>query len=140
MENILSSKTKVGTAAKVTGGSIVLMAVVAMVTVGLFHEALFPQIINEDVVLKHLEGSALMAAIIGWLVICVLDFIVSWGVYVILKDKNRTMAALASGLRFIYTGFLFAATTRLISLFLEVNSSSITVMDMTQRISIQYRR
>lgn len=50
MENIISSKVKVGNVARVTGVSIVLMAVVAMVTVGMFHEALFPQSVNESVV------------------------------------------------------------------------------------------
>lgn len=70
MENIISSKMKVGNAAKVTGASIVLMAIVAMITVGMFHEALFPQNINDGVVLKHVEGSLLLAAMIGWSVIC----------------------------------------------------------------------
>lgn len=134
MENIISSKVKIGNVARVTGGSIVLMAVVAMVTVGMFHEALFPQSVNESVVLKHIESNSLLFAVIGWSVICVLDFIVSWGVYVILKDKNKNLAILSSALRFIYTGFLCVATSRMIMLFMELRSGDLSVMDMLQRI------
>lgn len=134
MENIISSKMKVGNAAKVTGASIVLMAIVAMITVGMFHEALFPQSINDGVVLKHMEGGSLLAAVIGWSVICVLDFIVSWGVYVILKDEHKTLAVLSSALRFIYTGFLCIATSKIVQLFLEVRRGDLSVMDLSQRI------
>lgn len=44
------------------------------------------------------------------------------------------MAILSSALRFIYTGFLCVATSRIIMLFMELRSGDLSVMDMLQRI------
>ena len=132
MEGRRSNKSRIGNVARLTGTSIVLMAVVAMVTFGFFHEALFPQIVTEDVVLKHTEGSTLLMTILGWGIICVLDFIVTWGVYVILKDKNRTMALIASGLRLIYTLFLCVATSRLVVLLSEIKKETLSTTNMAE--------
>ena len=134
MDRNKSNKMKIGTVARVTGGSLVLMAIVAMITVGFFHEALFPQIVNDDVVLRHMESNALLAAAIGWSIICILDFIVTWGVYVILKDKNKTLAALASGLRLIYTLFLGVAVSKLFIHLFEINKRTMSLVDMAQLI------
>jgi hypothetical protein len=130
MESKLSNNSKIGNIARLTGGSIVLMAVVAMVTVGFFHETLFPQIVTEEVVQKHTGSGALLVAIIGWGIICVLDFIVSWGVYVLLKDKNRTMALISGGLRLVYTLFLCVAISKLVILLGEANKETMSMTDM----------
>ena len=132
MEIRTLNKPRTGKVARLTGASIVLMAVVAMVTFGFFHEALFPQIVTEDVVLRHTDSNALLVTTIGWVIICVLDFIVTWGVYVILKDKNRTMALIASGLRLVYTLFLCVATSRLVVLLSEIKKETLSITSMAE--------
>lgn len=126
MEGNLSKNIKVGSVARLTGGSIVLMAVVAMITFGVFQEKLFTQ----------LESSALLPTIIGWVIICVLDFIVSWGVYVILKDKNRTVAIISGGLRLVYTLFLCVAISKLFILLSNVNKETMSMMNMAELIEL----
>ncbi len=132
MESKLLNNSKIGNIARLTGGSIVLMAVVAMVTVGLFHETLFPQIVTEEVVQRHTGSNALLVAIVGWGIICVLDFIVSWGVYVILKNKNSMMALISGGLRLVYTLFLCVAISKLVVLFSEINKETMSLTNMAE--------
>lgn len=132
MEGKLLNSSKIGNIARLTGGSIVLMAVVAMVTFGFFHETLFPQIVTEEVVQRHTGSSALLMTIAGWVIICVLDFIVSWGVYVLLKDKNRTMALISGGLRLVYTLFLCVAISKLFILLSEINKKTMSMTNMAE--------
>lgn len=132
MENKLSNNSKIGNIARLTGGSIALMAVVSMVTVGFFHETLFPQIVTEEVVQRHTGSSALLVTIVGWVIICMLDFIVSWGVYVLIKDKNRTMALVSGGLRLVYTLFLCAAISKLVVLLSEINKETMSMTNMAE--------
>lgn len=132
MEGKLLNSSKIGNIARLTGGSIVLMAVVAMVTFGFFHETLFPQIVTEEVVQRHIGSSALLMTIAGWVIICVLDFIVSWGVYVLLKDKNRNMALISGGLRLVYTLFLCVAISKLFILLSEINKKTMSMTNMAE--------
>ncbi len=132
MEGKLLNNGKIGNIARLTGGSIVLMAVVAMVTVGFFHETLFPRIVTEEVVQRHTGSSALLVAIVGWIIICVLDFIVSWGVYGLLKDKNKAMALISGGLRLVYTLFLCVAISKLVVLLIEINKETMSMTNMAE--------
>jgi hypothetical protein len=141
MENNLRSKTKAGFVARLTGGSIVLMAVLAMVTFGMLHEALFPLSVTEEVALDHMHSHKLLLTIVGWTLICVLDFVVSWGVYELLKGKNRRMAILSGGLRLVYTVFLCLATSRLVVLFNVIKNETllqVDVVEMIERIGLEF--
>ncbi len=126
MENKTSHTSRTGKAARLTGGAIVLMAIVSMITVGVFHASLFPEIITENVVLKHTESSAMLLTILGWSLIALLDFIVSWGVYVILNKSNRTMALISATLRLIYTLILCASISRLVVLLNAINGKTLS--------------
>ena len=59
--------------------------------------------------------------IVSWLVIVVLDIIISIGLYVIYKDQLKILAILSSVLRILYTIILGIAVTQLI-LFLIYNN------------------
>lgn len=116
MEIKISQKPRTGKIARITGGSIVLMAILSMITVGVFHETLFPQIVTEDVVIRHTESSDLLLTILGWGFIALLDFIVSWGVYVLLRHSVKTISLISATLRLIYTLILALAISRLVIL------------------------
>ena len=134
MENKTLKNPKSEKIARFTGGAIVLMAIISMITVGVFHASLFPEIITENVVLKHTESSALLFTILGWSLIALLDFIVSWGVYVILKKSNRMMALISATLRLIYALILCASISKLVVLLNTINGETLSQTHLTDLI------
>ena len=103
--------------AKLTGGSLFGMAVVGGVAYGYAHSTLFvPGDAESTTQMLEAHPTLLGFAIGAWLVVALLDLIVTAGVYVIYEGANRYLAAAAALLRFIYTCALLAAVAQLISL------------------------
>ncbi len=98
-----------------TGYSIVLMALVAGFAYGFVHAAIYAaddsglasELLQENIVI-YKYGVA------SWVLISILDIIVSIGLYVIYKGVQKKLAILTSALRVVYTLFLGIATAQLI--------------------------
>lgn len=93
--------------AKLTGFSLLLMAVVAAFSFGFVLSGIYEA---GDVVKtsQNIESKASLYTLgnIGWVLILILDLIVSFGLYQIFKSKNNRLAAIAASLRIIYSAML----------------------------------
>ena len=105
-----------------TGYSIVLMALVAGFVYGFVHSTIYQAGDSELTAGLLLENITLYKwGIVSWLVIVVLDVVVSIGLYIIYKDQLKKLATLSSVLRILYTIILGIVVAQLI-LFLIHNS------------------
>lgn len=97
---------------QLTGYSIIIMAVTAIVVMGMVFNHLLNEVsdANEAIVDKTL----FTIGVGGWLVILLTDLIVSWGVYKVYYTKNKTKAILAGMMRLIYSVCLAVAVINLI--------------------------
>ncbi len=98
-----------------TGYSIVLMALVAGFTYGFVHATIY-MVGDSDLTAKLLQENIAMYkfGIASWILVIVLDMIVSIGLYAIYKGMQKRLAILTSALRAFYTLFLGIATVQLI--------------------------
>ncbi len=97
-----------------TGFSLVLMAVIAGMTMGLVFNDLFTTDVNElKIALNGIE-STYYWGILGWILILVLDLLVSWGVYRLYREKNKSKAVLTGTLRLVYSVILGIAIFQLV--------------------------
>jgi len=97
-----------------TGSSIIVMAIAAGFAYGFVYANIY-RVGDSDLTAKLLHENITLFkfGILSWVVIFVLDIIVSIGLYAIYKETNKKLAILVSGLRVIYTLFLGAAITQL---------------------------
>lgn len=112
--------------ALLTGVSIIIMAVTAGVTMGMFLSPIL-QIDSDDIVGDNNFKSALFNSIMGWLIILITDFIVSWGLYKLYLKKNKSKSTVMGLLRFIYSVILAIAIYQLIGAYLNINQVEKTV-------------
>jgi len=97
-----------------TGSSIIVMAIAAGFAYGFVHAHIYRAGDFESTAKLLHENIALFKfGILSWVVIFVLDIIVSVGLYAIYNETNKKLAIVVSGLRVIYTLFLGAAITQL---------------------------
>lgn len=103
------------------------MAAVAGFSYGYVHSSL---VIPGDIsTTSHNIASSIMlfkAEIIGWVVILILDVIVTWSFYIFLKPLDRELALLASWLRLTYAAILGIAILNLIYVLLLSNNAVVT--------------
>ena len=97
-----------------TGYSVVLMALVAGFVYGFVHATIY-KAGDSDLTAKLLQEniSIYKWGIASWILIFVLDIIVSVGLYIIYKDEQKKLALLSSVLRIIYTLILGIAVIQL---------------------------
>ena len=97
-----------------TGYSIVFMALVAGFVYGFVHATIY-KAGDSDLTAKLLQEniSIYKWGIASWILIFVLDIIVSVGLYIIYKDEQKKLALLSSVLRIIYTLILGIAVIQL---------------------------
>ncbi|MGM7703469.1 DUF4386 domain-containing protein [Pseudalkalibacillus sp. Hm43] len=99
----------------IAGLSLILMAIAAIFSYGYVHSSL---VINGDpaTTLTNIQKSISLFTfgILGWVVIIILDIIVSWAFYVLLKPVHRAYSLLAAWLRLIYTAILATAVSHLV--------------------------
>ena len=108
-----------------TGYSIVLMALVAGFVYGFVHSTIYQagdSALTAGLLLENI--TLYKCGIVSWLVIIVLDIVVSIGLYVIYKDQLKKLATLSSVLRILYTLILGIAVAQLILLLIHNNGLS----------------
>ncbi len=102
-------------AAVFSATALLIMTFVAIFAQGYVHSSL---VIEGDAVttLKNIQASQVLfrLEVLGWLIIIIMDLIVSWGFYVFLKPFHPGYALLAGWLRFLYTALLANAVTNLV--------------------------
>tara|TARA_B100000408_G_C10224721_1_gene192579 strand:+ start:40 stop:708 length:669 start_codon:yes stop_codon:yes gene_type:complete len=98
-----------------TGYSIILMALVAGFVYGHVHASIYI-VDNSDLTARLLQENIDLYkwGIVSWILIFLLDLIVSIGIYIIYKDDLKLLALLSSTLRVIYTIILGIAVAQLI--------------------------
>ena len=97
-----------------TGYSIILMALIAGFVYGFVHKTIhIPG--DFELTAKALQDNfvSYKLGLSSWILIFILDIIVSIGIYGIYKDIQKKLAVLTSGLRVIYTLFLGGAVVQL---------------------------
>ncbi|PFG14516.1 DUF4386 domain-containing protein [Bacillus sp. es.036] len=101
-------------AAVLSGISLLIMAVVAAFAHGYVHSSL---VVDGDATttLKNIQASqGFRLEVLGWLIIIIMDLVVSWGFYLFLKPFHAGYALLAGWLRFLYTAMLATAVSHLV--------------------------
>lgn len=102
-------------AAVISGIALLLMTLAAISAQGFIHSSL---VVNEDAAttFKNIQAaqSLFRIEILGWLLIILLDVIVSWGFYIVLKPFHHGYALLAGWLRLLYTAILAMAVSHLV--------------------------
>ena len=98
-----------------TGYSLILMALVAGFVYGYVHASIYI-VDSSDLTARLLQENIALYkwGIVSWLLIILLDLIVSIGIYIIYKDDLKLLALLSSTLRVIYTIILGIAVAQLI--------------------------
>ncbi|WP_105619082.1 DUF4386 domain-containing protein [Vallitalea okinawensis] len=110
--------------AVIAGISLLIMTLAAFFSYGYIHSSL---IISGDSIatLENLQASAglFRAEILGWLIILILDIVVSWAFYIYLKPIQQGYSLLAAWLRLIYTAILAIAIANLVQVGTLINQS-----------------
>jgi hypothetical protein len=93
--------------ALIAGIALLLMALLAGITYGYFHTTLVVAG-NSGATFQNLKSSTgfFKAELTGWIIILLLDGLVSWALYRFFRHSHRPMAMLSSVLRVFYTVFL----------------------------------
>ena len=102
-------------AAIIAGVSLLIMAVAAFISYGYAHLSLV--VIGDPAsTLRNIQESfsLFQLEIVGWVVIILLDIVMSWAFYVYLKPVHAEYSLLAAWLRLIYTAILVSAVSHLI--------------------------
>lgn len=115
------------TIAKITGYSLVLMALIAGFSLGFaytkFHDASQPRF-AQKILTENLELYKFM--LLGILFIIVLDILVSWTLFQYFKNDNKKYALLTFILRIIYT-IIFCVATYLLTKNIEQTNNEIVL-------------
>ena len=87
----------------IAGVALIIMAVVPALTYGYLHNTLVVHGIK-DLTVNCLKtyNSLLIAEILGWQLILVLDVIVAWGLFQFFKNENRKLSAITAGFRIVF--------------------------------------
>ncbi|MCB0661972.1 MAG: DUF4386 domain-containing protein [Saprospiraceae bacterium] len=98
-----------------TGISIVLMAVLAGMVMGMVHT---PLIVPENPSLTYgnliSQTTTFRMGILGWTGILITDIIAAWGLYLYFKPRNNSLSLLAGWFRLAYAAILGFAIVQLI--------------------------
>lgn len=102
-------------AAVVSGVALLVMTIAAFFAQGYVHSSL---VVEGDATttLKNIQASQALfrLEVLGWLIIIIMDLVVSWGFYLFLKPFHAGYALLAGWLRFLYTAMLATAVSQLV--------------------------
>lgn len=102
--------------ARIVGGGLVLMALVALyANLFVIERLIIPG--NAAATVGNITANDLSfrLAIISFVIVLVLDVIVSWGLYVLLKQVNKNLALLAALFRLVYTAIFTAVIFNFVS-------------------------
>jgi magnesium-transporting ATPase (P-type) len=101
--------------AKITGWSLVAMAVVAGVSLGYAYEEVFSSIQTEPLQNVSEYFQLFQIVILGLLLTIILDFVVSFTLYKYFENDNKAISLISAILRVVYTFILVVAAISLIS-------------------------
>lgn len=89
--------------ALVAGLSLILMAVVAGFSYGYIFSTLIVQD-NIAITIANIKASEALfrAGILGFVLVLILDVVVAWGLYYVLKPVNKSLSGLVAWLRLVY--------------------------------------
>ncbi len=122
----------------IAGLSIIVMAICAGFSYGFVHSSL---IVKGDATatLSNISGSIglFRAEILGWLIVLLLDILVSWELYVFLKQIDNSLALLAAWLRLSYTAILGIAITHLICITVLLNGDDYLMSIPLDQLKVQ---
>lgn len=119
-----TEKTTLRKMAMITGFSMIMMALLAMFSVGIVSTRL---IVDGDALMtvRNIEESMFLfqAGIFSWLLILILDLILSWSLYIFFEPMHKHLSLLAAWFRLMYTAFLGVAIFQLVQIPLLLNGS-----------------
>lgn len=102
--------------ARIVGGGLVLMALVALyANFFVIERLIIPGNAAATVANITANDLSFRLAIASFVIVLVLDVIVSWGLYVLLKQVNQNLALLAALFRLVYTAIFTAAIFNFVS-------------------------
>ncbi|HSJ39308.1 MAG TPA: DUF4386 domain-containing protein [Planococcus sp. (in: firmicutes)] len=102
--------------ARITGLSLLLMAIIALfANFFVFESLIVPG--NAAATVENLLANDLLFrfGIAGFIIVLLLDVVVSWSLYILLRQVNNNLALLAAGFRLIYTAIFAAAMFNFLS-------------------------
>lgn len=138
MLNFKTEKLTQRNIAIIAGLSIIAMAIFAGFSYGFIHSTL---IVKGDAAatLNNLSKSIglFRAEIGGWLIVLLLDIVVSWALYVFFKQTDNNLALLSAWLRLLYTAILGIAITHLISITVLINGNKYLLSIPLDQLKIQ---
>jgi hypothetical protein len=120
-------------AAVIAGITMLIMAGCAAFTVGFINGSLIVKGDSGATVNNIFSSLALFrSGIFGWLVILVSDIIVSWALYIFLKQVDNNLALLAAWFRLIYCSILGASIMNLVYVLLILSGGNTSVVQTNQ--------
>lgn len=102
--------------ARITGLSLLVMAIIALfANFFVFESLIVPG--NAAATVENLLANDLLFrfGIAGFIIVLLLDVVVSWSLYILLRQVNKNLALLAAGLRLVFTAIFAAAMFNFLS-------------------------
>ena len=133
-KNNLDKETSLRKIAVITGIGLLIMAVLAPIV----HMNIFPSIIitgDAQTTAINLKASLFFfrIGILFFLIVAILDIIVAWGLYILVKPVNKNISLLAAWFRIIYAAILVVSLNNLLNIFqFTDNSIFLNVLDQNQ--------
>ena len=133
-KNNLDKETSLRKIAVITGIGLLIMAVLAPIV----HMNIFPSIIitgDAQTTAINLKDSLFFfrIGILFFLIVAILDIIVAWGLYILVKPVNKNISLLAAWFRIIYAAILVVSLNNLLNIFqFTDNSIFLNVLDQNQ--------
>ena len=118
----------------ITGIGLLIMAILAPIA----HMNIFPSIFvkgDTQATVTNLKSSLSIfrIGILFFLIVAILDIIVAWGLYILVKPVNKNIALLAAWFRIIYATILVTALNNLLNIFqFTGNSIFLNVLEQNQ--------
>ncbi|MGG0717489.1 DUF4386 domain-containing protein [Robertmurraya massiliosenegalensis] len=138
MHVVKTEKTTLRKVAMITGVAMIMMALLAMFSVGIVSSRL---IVDGDAIgtANNIKKSIFLfqAGIFSWLLILILDVLLSWSLYVFFEPIHRSLSLLAAWFRLMYTAFLGVAIFQLVQITTLINESeSFQLEDLSSSIML----
>jgi hypothetical protein len=125
-----SNQVSLKTAALISGFGLLIMIVAAPIA----EMYAYPKLIvrgslSETVETLSNHRNLFTTCILGYLVTFILDFVVAWSLYVLLKPVNAEVSLLTALFRIVYTVVSFVALLNLVSVYRIVYASTVFTLD-----------
>lgn len=112
-------------------GLLVMAALAAYANFGVFEGMIVDGEIEETAANITRNASEFRSGIVAFLLVAVLDVLVAWGLYQVLRSAGESISQLAAVLRYVYAAILLVATGGLLSaanLEISDDTSNLTVL------------